>query len=235
VTGEQRTMDQVLGILMLDTHFPRIKGDVGNPASFSYPVRKLTVRGASPERVVREADPSLLEPFLQAAEQLEREGCAAITTSCGFLAMFQKELAARVSIPVFTSSLLQARTACGLLPAGKKIGILTADGRKLGMRHFRGAGIEDIPKVVYGMEGTHFHDIYVGDREDLDPARAGEELQRVALRMMEDNPEVGAVVCECTNMPPYTDALRNILKCPVYDILTLADQVMQSVRRTGSS
>ena len=121
-------MDQMLGILMLDTHFPRIKGDVGNPDSFSYPVRKLTVRGASPDRVVREADPSLLEPFLQAAEQLEREGCAAITTSCGFLAMFQKELAARVSIPVFTSSLLQARTACGLLPAGKKIGILTADG-----------------------------------------------------------------------------------------------------------
>ena len=231
MTGEKRTMDQVLGILMLDTHFPRIKGDVGNPASFSYPVRKLTVRGASPERVVREADPSLLEPFLQAAEQLEREGCAAITTSCGFLAMFQKELAARVSIPVFTSSLLQARTAYGLLPAGKKVGILTADGRKLGERHFIGAGIEDVPKVVYGMEGTHFHDIYVGDREDLDPARAGEELQRVALRMTEEHPEISAVVCECTNMPPYTDALRKILKCPVYDILTLADHVMQSVRR----
>ena len=224
-------MDQVLGILMLDTHFPRIKGDVGNPESFLYPVRKLTVRGASPDRVVREADPALLEPFLQAAEQLEREGCAAITTSCGFLAMFQKELAARVSIPVFTSSLLQVRTAYGLLPEGKKVGILTADGRKLGERHFRGAGIEDVPKVVYGMEGTHFHDIYVGDREDLDPARAGEELQRVALRMVDEHPEVGAVVCECTNMPPYTDALRRILKCPVYDILTLADHVMRSVRR----
>ena len=60
-------MDRVLGILMLDTHFPRIKGDVGNPESFSYPVRKLTVLGASPDRVVREADPALLEPFLQAA------------------------------------------------------------------------------------------------------------------------------------------------------------------------
>ena len=224
-------MDQVLGILMLDTHFPRIKGDVGNPESFSCPVRKLTVRGASPDRVVREADPALLEPFLQAAEQLEQEGCAAITTSCGFLAMFQKELAARVSIPVFTSSLLQVRTAYGLLPEGKKVGILTADGRKLGERHFRGAGIEDVPKVVYGMEGTHFHDIYVGDREDLDPARAGEELQRTALRMVEEHPEVGAVVCECTNMPPYTDALRRSLKCPVYDILTLADLVMRSVRR----
>ena len=224
-------MDQMLGILMLDTHFPRIKGDVGNPESFSCPVRKLTVRGASPDRVVREADPALLEPFLQAAEQLEREGCAAVTTSCGFLAMFQKELAARVSIPVFTSSLLQVRTAYGLLPEGKKVGILTANGRKLGECHFRGAGIEDVPKVVYGMEGTHFHDIYVGDREDLDPARAGEELQRVALRMVEEHPEVGAVVCECTNMPPYTDALRRILKCPVYDILTLAEYVMRSVRK----
>lgn len=219
-------MAGTLGILMLDTHFPRIKGDVGCPESFSFPVRKLTVQGASPDRVVREADPSLLEPFLQAAEQLEREGCTAITTSCGFLAMFQKEMAARVRIPVFTSSLLQARLAYSLLPAGKIIGILTADGSKLGERHFRGAGIEDIPKVVYGMEGTHFYDIYVGDRPDLDPEKAGRELKERAEIMLKEHPEIGAVVCECTNMPPYTPALRASCGLPVYDILTLAGYIM---------
>ncbi|MBQ7535846.1 MAG: aspartate/glutamate racemase family protein [Stomatobaculum sp.] len=223
-------MTGALGILMLDTHIPRIKGDIGNPESFSFPVRKLTIRGASPERVVLEADPSLLEPFLQGAEQLEREGCAAITTSCGFLAMFQKEMAARVKIPVFTSSLLQVRTAYGLLPAGKIVGILTADGERLGERHFRGAGIEDVPKVVCGMEGTHFHEVFIGGREDLDRKKAGKELLERALRMTKDHPEIGAIVCECTNMPPYTEELRRVLDCPVYDILTLAEYIMQSVR-----
>ncbi len=219
-------MEKTLGILMLDTHFPRIPGDVGNPESFPFPVRKLTVQNASPARVVQEADPSLLEPFLQAAEQLEREGCSAVTTSCGFLAMFQKEIAARVSIPVFTSSLLQAGMVSAMLPEGKIVGILTANAKTLGERHFRGAGIESVPKVVCGMEGTHFFDIFVGDRPDLDVKRAEADVAGAAVRMKEAHPAVGAIVMECTNMPPYADAVRKATGLPVYDILDLAGYVM---------
>ena len=79
-------MEKTLGILMLDTKFPRIPGDIGNPKTFDYPIRKLIVEGANPQSVVMKADPNLLEPFLRAARQLEAEGVTAITTSCGFLA-----------------------------------------------------------------------------------------------------------------------------------------------------
>lgn len=108
-------MQQSLGILMLDTKFPRIPGDIGNPDTFSFPVQKLMVKGADPKRVVQEGDPALLEPFLSAAAELERAGVSAITTSCGFLAMFQQELAARVKIPVFASSLLQVNLVSSTL------------------------------------------------------------------------------------------------------------------------
>ena len=86
---------------MLDTVFPRIPGDIGNAATFSFPVRYKVVKGASPQRVVKEADTRLLEPFIEAARSLEKEGVKAIGTSCGFLAIFQRELADAVDIPVF--------------------------------------------------------------------------------------------------------------------------------------
>lgn len=221
-----------LGILMLDTKFPRIPGDVGNPDTFPFPVKKLLVEGADPKRVVVDSDPALLEPFLAGAEALERAGAAAITTSCGFLAMFQRELAARVSIPVFASSLLQVRLVSGTLAAGKQVGIMTADSRNLGQRHFRGVGIEEIPRVVCGMEGTHFHDVFVGNSPRLDRELARQNMVDAAGRMLEEHPNVGAIVFECTNMPPYARDVARSTGLPVYDITTLAAYVMSGTART---
>lgn len=221
-----------LGILMLDTHFPRIPGDVGNEKSFSFPIVKKIVTGASTRRVVLEGDSSLLRPFLDAARELEAEGVAAITTSCGFLAMFQRELAAAVNIPVFTSALLQAALLAPMLKGGQAVGILTADGRKLGERHFQGVGITHVPKVVYGMEGTAFGEVFVGDSPTLDRATAEREMRAVARRMVEEHPEIGPVVLECTNMPPYARAVADVTGRPVYDITTLAETVMHSLTRT---
>lgn len=217
---------------MLDTHFPRIPGDVGNPETFPFPIRKRIVQGASTQRVVVEGDKALLEPFLQGAAELEQEGVSAITTSCGFLAMFQKEVAARVSIPVFTSSLLQVALVANGLPAGKCVGIMTADSRNLSVRHFQGVGIECVQKVIYGMEHTHFHDVFVGDAEHLDREQAQRDMVETARRMVRENPNVGAIVFECTNMPPYAHAVARETGLPVYDITTLAAYMMSGAARS---
>ena len=231
-------MERFLGILMLDTVFPRIPGDIGNPETYPFPVRKLVVQNANPQRVVHEADPTLLEPFLQAAEQLEKEGAAAITTSCGFLAMFQKELAARVHVPVFASSLLQVPYIQTMLPAGKKVGIMTAKGGGLGPRHFAGVGIwkdadpenpENERPIIYGMEGTHFYDVFPMNGPVLDREKAEREMVEKALQMKAEHPEVGAIVFECTNMPPYSAAVAEATGLPVFDINTLAEYIMRGV------
>ena len=99
--------ESFLGVLMLDTRFPRAIGDVGNPKSFAMPVRHRVVAGASPQRVVGEGDPALLQPFIDAARQLVDDGARAITTSCGFLVLFQQALQTALPVPVWTSSLLK--------------------------------------------------------------------------------------------------------------------------------
>ncbi len=212
---------------MLDTKFERIVGDIGNPESFDFPILKKVVIGANTRRVVTEGDLSLLEPFLQAARELEHAGVSAITTSCGFLAMFQKELARAVKVPVFASSLLQVSAVSAMLPEGKIVGIMTADSSKLGQRHFDGVCISHVKKVVFGMENTFFHDVFVKDDAKLDRKKAEQDMVDVAKKMMATCPEIGAIVMECTNMPPYAEAVRLATGVPVFDIRSLANYVMK--------
>src|SRR5439155_20588665 len=114
-----------VGILMLDTRFPRIPGDMGNAGTFPFPVRYHRVAGADPDRVVRQGAAGLLGAFVDGARQLEREGVGAITTNCGFLVKFQRELATSVRVPVFTPSRLLVPLVHRLLPPGPPVGIMT--------------------------------------------------------------------------------------------------------------
>src|SRR2546425_182438 len=127
-----------VGILMLDTRFPRIPGDMGNASTFPFPVHYHRVAGADPDRVVRKGAADLLPAFVDAARHLEREGVGAITTNCGFLAKFQRELAASVKIPVFTSSLMLVPLVHRMLPPGRAVGVLTVDASSLTGEHLSG-------------------------------------------------------------------------------------------------
>jgi hypothetical protein len=221
-----------LGILMLDTRFPRIPGDIGNAKTFPFTVRYLTVKGAVPARVVWEPDPELLQPFIDGARELEKLGVKAITTSCGFLAMFQRELAAAVDVPVFASSLLQIPFLFGIYGRRGKAGVLTARKASLGAAHFESCGIKDIPLAVGGMDDCpeftrvflHWGDKGGGDPPlDVDAVR--NELCAVASDLVERNPDIRFVVVECTNMPPFRQEIQRVCGRPVYDIVTLANYV----------
>src|ERR1700686_4260471 len=96
-----------LGILMLEARFPRIPGDMGNADTWPFPVLYKVVRGASPQRVVMEKAAGLLDDFLAAARELVELGADGITTNCGFLSIYQSQIADHVKVPVATSSLMQ--------------------------------------------------------------------------------------------------------------------------------
>ncbi|HYM69798.1 MAG TPA: aspartate/glutamate racemase family protein [bacterium] len=235
VRGGRNVYGFPIGILMLDTVFPRIQGDIGNAATFPFPVLYHRVRHASPARVVREGDPTLLEAFIEGARALEAAGVLAITTGCGFLAMFQRQLAEAVSVPVFASALLLVPIVARMLGPGRSVGIMTVDARALGPRHFAGAGItEEIPLVVAGMERGHaFTSVLLGNELELDVDAARREHVEVARELVERHPEVGAIVLECTNMPPYAGAIAEATGRPVFDITTLVRMVHGALAPRG--
>ncbi len=216
-----------VGILMLDTKFPRIAGDMGNATTFPFPVRYHRVTGASPERVVRGGADGLLPAFVEGARALEREGVGAITSNCGFLVKFQRELAAAVRVPVFTSSLLLVPLVHRMLPPGRRVGVLTVNSATLTPKHLEGAGIgPQVPLAIAGMEGEkEFTRVLLGDELELDVDLAREEHVRVARRLVNEHPDIGAIVLECTNMPPYAADVQRATGLPVFDVLSLVHLV----------
>jgi Asp/Glu/hydantoin racemase len=206
---------------MLDTRFERVPGDIGHPATFDFPVRYAMVEGASPQRVVRERDPTLLQPFIDAGRALVREGATAITTSCGFLVLFQRELQAALPVPVWTSSLLLLPKLQAALPAGRSVGVVTVDAASLSADHLRCAGAwGDVP--MEGLApGCAFQCTLLDGTPALDAEAARKSTVDAALALVERRADVAAIVLECTNMPPYADAVRAATGRPVHDITTL--------------
>ena len=233
VRGGYNLYGRSIGILMLQTRFPRIPGDLGNATTFPFPVVHRVVQAASPQRVVTEGDSALLEPFVEAARELEREGVRAITTNCGFLAMFQPQLAQAVSVPVFTSSLMLVPLLRRMLPPEQEIGILSVEADSLTERHFQGAGWsrDEIPVVLAGMDGRYFNQRLIGDQPDFDPSEMERDVVDAACTLIGRHPRIGALVLECINMAPYAHAVQAAIERPVWDIMVLLNAVYESLHR----
>jgi len=223
-----------LGILMLESRFPRVPGDVGNASTWPFPVTYRVVKGAGPGKVVRSLKESgLLGSFLESARELDRSGVSLITTNCGFLVLYQRHLQAEVSVPFLSSSLVQVPFLQSLLPKGRRVGVLTIERASLSPDHLAAAGLSDDLPVV-GMEevGGYFVEAILGDGEELDVGRAREEHVKAAQLLLGRHPDVGAIVLECTNMPPYARAIRDATGLPVHDLTTFLGWAVGAGRRT---
>ncbi|MFZ1727882.1 MAG: aspartate/glutamate racemase family protein [Albidovulum sp.] len=217
-TGGKAVYGASVGILMLEAQFPRILGDMGNALTWPFPVHYRVVRGASPDRVVRQGAPGLLADFIAAAQGLVADGADGITTNCGFLSLFQAELAAAVGVPVAASSLMQVAMVNRILPPGKRAGILTISASSLTAAHLEKAGVPDGTPVGTTEGGAEFTRVILGDELSLDIEAARADNVEAAMRLKEMNPDLGAIVLECTNMIPYAADIRAAVGIPVFSM-----------------
>jgi Asp/Glu/hydantoin racemase len=211
-----------LGILMLDARFPRIPGDMGNATTWPFPVLYRVVRGATPEQVVLKGAAGLLPDFIASAKELVRLGAEAITTNCGFLSLFQREIAEAAGVPVATSSLMQVPWVQATLPPSKRVGVVTVSASTLTAAHLEAAGVPLDTPIAGTENGREFFRVLIkAEKEDLDAALAEQDVAGAGIELVRNNPGVGAIVLECTNMPPYAAALQAELGLPVYDIYSM--------------
>ncbi|MBE2275344.1 MAG: aspartate/glutamate racemase family protein [Rhodobacteraceae bacterium] len=227
----QNWAGETIGIIVLDCEYPYIPGNVANATTYDFPVRYAVAEGADNHRLIFERDLTLLDPFIAAARKLQAEGVKAITGACGFMALFQDEIAAAVDIPVFMSSLLQVPFIHRI--TGKRVGIISADKSQLTRDHLEKSGIADgLPIAVGGMEGCEpFRQaiFYPDGTLDDDAIRAG--VVGVAQELQSRNPDLGAILLECSDLPPYAADVQRATGLPVFDFVTMIDYVHRTLVR----
>ena len=228
---KQAWYGESIGILILDASYPCIPGNVANATTFPFPVRYEKIEGASIDRLLNQQDPSLAVPFIDAALRLYNSGVKAITGACGFMALFQQEVSQHLDIPVFLSSLLQIPFIYQI--TGKKVGIITANASCLQLKHFTSTGISDsIPIAIAGMEEqTEFRDAILKEKGTLDSLKIEDEVVKVAKTLVEQHPDIGSILLECSDLPPYADAVQTAVGLPVFDFFTMINYVHTALVR----
>ena len=228
---KQSWYGESIGILILDATYPCIPGNVGNASTFPFPVRYKRVKEASIERLVKQKDITLLEPFIDAAIELQEEGVKAITGACGFMALFQREVSDAVDVPVFLSSLLQIPFIYQIKK--QKIGIITADSKSLTPEHFISVGVnKEIPLLIGGMEDQkEFREAILEEKGTLDSDLIEREVVGVAKKLITENPDIGALVLECSDLPPYAHAIQKEVNLPIFDFTTMIQYVHTTLVR----
>ncbi len=209
-----------VGILILETQFPRIIGDIGNAMTWPFPVQYRVVRGATPDRVVRKGGAGLTQLFIDAAKDLVASGVDGITTNCGFLSLIQDQVSEAAGVPVATSSLMQVPMVQALLPKGKRVGVITISKDSMTEAHLLAANVPlDIP-IVGTDGGREFNRAILDDEADMDFAACRLDLLDAAKELLDSYDDIGAIVLECTNMVPYAAEIRKVTGLPVYSIYT---------------
>ncbi len=209
-----------VGILMLETNFPRPPGDIGNGSTWDFPVQMRKVGGASAQKVVQEDPRALLDAFVQVGREMIADGCSGLTTSCGFLSLMQEELKDALGVPFASSSLMQIPTIEAMLPSSQDVGVLTISKESLWAEHLQAAGargdiaIEGLPRD--GSFATAIFD----DLPDMDFAACQAEMNTIAQRLVTQHRSVGAIVLECANMAPYAAQVARISRRPVYSVVS---------------
>ena len=228
VNRTAQSYGQATGILMIDRRVPFAPGDVGNASTFGYPVIYRVVPGLDDEACL-EGAPQFEGPVTEAAQALVDEGVRGISSNCGFMLAFQNAVRDAVSVPVCLSSLLQLPIISRTLRSGQPIGIVTADSNRLSETFLRRAGIAvDNPLVIHGMQDApEFASATRTPAGTLDTELVSEETVGVVRGMVDECPEMGAVLLECSMLAPYARAVQDAVHRSVYDFVTMID-FMQS-------
>lgn len=222
-----------IGILLVDCRTPFIPGDVGNASTYDFPVLYRTMPGVTLDRLINQADMSMMEVVIETARSLEASGVCAITSDCGYMMHFQEAVAASVRIPVMLSSLLQLPFLGSTLAPDQAVGVICANKARLTeallapLRAAMGcglhvAGLEDMP---------NFRGPILDETDTLDAAAIEKEVVSAAVEMQQRHPEIAIWLLECSNLPPYAAAIQRATRLPVFDFVTMINFMRAGARR----
>lgn len=220
-----------LGVIRLDYDYPPAPGDIDHPASFGYDVFYRVVPGLTfsicqSGKMTKQVE----DNFVEAIKFLVGKGVSLITGDCGFMMYFQQLARRHAAIPISMSSLAQLpAVVCGYSKY-ELIAIMTANGETLRpMRNLIkdecGVDPEERRFIMVGCEKVPgFDAVAEGGKVNVQYVTPG--MVELAKKTLLEHPKIRCFLLECTELPPYSDAIRAATGLPVYDAITGCDFFM---------
>ena len=215
-----------MGVIRLDYDYPPAPGDIDSPESFPYKVYYKVVPGLSFEMCQSgNLTEKVKDRFKESIQWLVNEkNVSGITGDCGFMMYFQEIAREITHIPVFMSALCQLPAVTCAYSANEQIIILTANSKTLEpmrdlIRVECGVDTQDQRYHIVGCEDVDgFEAVAFGEKVDTKKVEPG--VVKKAMEALEMYPDSRAFLLECTELPPYSDAIRFKTGLPVFDAIT---------------
>ncbi len=224
-----------IGIVYIeDVFYPMVPGNIVNGYTFPFPVRLKAVEGLDCQNLFDAAD-GVYEMVLETCKKLEKEGVRAISGACGFFGNYQAKIAEELSVPVALSSLVQLPWIATLLKKDQTIGVLTAQKDSFTDQLLDSCGVcTELKKRLLVKDLGHedqFSCIPEG-RGVFDNGLVQQEVVGKAMEILKEAPNTGAILLECSDMPPYAYAVQAATGVPVFDFTTLIRWLHSAVAQT---
>lgn len=230
ISREQAMAGAAIGILVLDLWYPYLPGNVANATTFAFPVHYKILKGAGAE--ILNADPRILDMVIEGGKELQQQGVRAIVGACGYFGNYQKEASARLDVPVFLSSLLQIPIIKRSLKPNRRVGVICGVAPSLTPDLLSQCGVTNLSDIVIAgaQDLPEFQNI-IQCKGSFNSHKLEQELVGLATKLIRDNPDIGVILLECSDMPPCAWAIQNATRVPVFDFTTLINWVYSAVVR----
>lgn len=226
-TSEDKIFDlgYDLGALVMKSWVPKPCGHISNASNYKFPVL-FDVVEKSNTTSIHGGSAEIVPNILESEKRLEKAGCKSIFTSCGYFGHFQKKIANEASIPVYLSAVCLVPFIFQLIKPESKLGIICYNKQKLTPSLFDACGVKEeyqsrcIIKDVINQPGLC--DI-IKDQGHYDIELGKRSLVELSKQMSDDNPDMSAILLECTDLPPHSYAIQEATCLPVFDSTTMVN------------
>ena len=220
-----------VGIICIDAWYPMLPGNVVNATTYTFPVFCHVLRGVSFPQIAA-AEPSVLDRIIEAGQGLIQQGARAIVGACGSFANYQRDAAAALEVPTFLSIMMQVPLIARALKPSQKVGVICSAEGVITTRVLDQVGLEDpscmVLREVAGL--SEFSNI-LESTGHLNSARLEKQLVVLIRDFVREHPEIGAILLQCSDLPPYAAAIQRATGLAVFDMTTLVEWVYRSVVR----
>ncbi|MCH5462619.1 aspartate/glutamate racemase family protein [Lactobacillus sp. LC28-10] len=219
-----------MGIIAVNLNYPKLPGNVVNATTFDFPVEYEVIDVEIEDLFT--GNSKIKDTVIKAAQKLEKRGVRAIVGACGYFANFQDEVKNAVNVPVFLSSLAQLPIIKFGLKTDQKVGVFVASYENATEEFLNKSHASKEYCVIQDVGSlSKFHPIRYGEPV-LDNAGLTQQLINVSTNLIADHPEIGAILLECSDLPPYASAIQSAVGLPVFDFITLINWVFSAVVQT---